>query len=158
MSPVKVDFEQRIDVQKLIKLIPVVFTSEAAEKCPEGFENIFGVHDVCKSKENPPRIATIQEEMKLPINFDINGLCKDYSQVQKIVPNPIAIREEHGEMNERDKLRMFRFNDAEKTRDILSPGEGAKCAITGFFYESVELMKLVKNDDEKGELAREIIR
>ncbi|CAG5104423.1 Oidioi.mRNA.OKI2018_I69.chr1.g1246.t1.cds [Oikopleura dioica] len=48
-----VDFEQRIDIQKLTKLIPVVFTSEAAEKCPEGFDNIFGVHNVCHSKENP---------------------------------------------------------------------------------------------------------
>ena len=103
-------------------------------------------------------MAATQEKMRLPINFDTAGICKDHSQVSKIVPNPIELREEFGELNERDKLKMFRLNDPEKAGEILSPGEGAKCAVTGFFYESVELMKLVKNEDEKGELAREIIR
>jgi len=75
-----VDFEQRIDVEKLRQLIPVVLTNEAKEKCQDGFEKIFRAQNICFFKENPPRLAATQKAMNLPVIFDNENICEEKSK------------------------------------------------------------------------------
>jgi hypothetical protein len=126
-----VDFEQRIDVEKLRELIPVLLTSEARNKCPDGIEKIFRAQNICIFKENPPRLAATQEAMNLPIIFDKQNICDDKSKASEVIPDKETI-DKVLEVFKKDKAlairRVLRVNDPERMKKLFAEGKETRCA------------------------------
>ena len=96
------------------------------------------------------------------MNFNTENICHHKSQQDKIVPNREDIDAAFGEGYGKEKnlaiKRVLRMNNKDLIRGLFQKEEDTICAATGFPYESVQIMTLIKHDDEAGNLAREIIQ